>query len=139
MRRFLTPKIWSHGTPLGSLGQLLAKPLPPRFGHWLFLTPTMVQQHASIPLFMGDFLLVVYNWGLLCWDTFQKGKTKNVFASLFIEDSFHLSEAYQVTSRNVRGLTQGRSPFLQQMQNMLFKFSRIEEQYLGSTEKKKDL
>ena len=45
------------------------------------------------------------------WDTFQKGKTKNVFASLFIEDSFHLSEAYQVTSRNVRGLTQCKSLF----------------------------
>ena len=42
MRKFLDPKFWSHGTPLGSVGALSPKALPKIFPHIYFWVPTMV-------------------------------------------------------------------------------------------------
>ena len=79
MRKILDQKFWSHGTPLGCPGWLLAKTLPSGFPHYGFLVTQACVNHPVVVTFMGDFFIVADNSRPLCVVTCDRYKHKICF------------------------------------------------------------
>ena len=82
MRKFLTPKFWSHGTHLGSLGGLEWRNQRFRFANHGFLITLIVVYNAGVVARLVDFAIPSDNWGLLCY-----------------QDNFHPKYTYQYKNK----------------------------------------